>query len=162
MKALPMKKSSSSGLYDMSTKSILPLWVTSRCSGNSFLNRVELQNGCLALGHANLFILSTIAENRKRGALKAAETRRRKKQEKEAESAHNREEMVYCGVCHQPYVEFTDEVELWLRCDICSAWCHFVWACTLKISHRITFTVRSARIDYLFLNMLLTWLQLYW
>ena len=70
--------------------------------------------------------LSTIAENRKRGALKAAETRRRKKQEKEAESAQNREEMVYCGVCHQPYVEFTDEVELWIQCDICSAWCHFI------------------------------------
>ena len=34
--------------------------------------------------------------------------------------------MVYCGVCHQTYVEFTDEVELWIQCDICLAWCHFV------------------------------------
>ena len=34
--------------------------VTSRNSGASFRNRVELQNGCLALGHANLFIPSTL------------------------------------------------------------------------------------------------------
>ena len=31
-----------------------------RYSGSSHLNRVELQNGCLSLGHANLFIPSTI------------------------------------------------------------------------------------------------------
>ena len=30
--------------------------VTARSNGASYLNRVELQNGCLALGHANLFI----------------------------------------------------------------------------------------------------------
>ena len=29
-------------------------------SGGFYLNRVELQNGCLALGHANLFIPSTL------------------------------------------------------------------------------------------------------
>lgn len=34
--------------------------VSSRSSGCSYLNRVELQNGCLALGHANLFIPSTL------------------------------------------------------------------------------------------------------
>ena len=34
--------------------------VTSRSSGSSYLNRVELQNGCLALAHANLFIPSTL------------------------------------------------------------------------------------------------------
>ncbi len=34
--------------------------VTSRNSGSSFRNRVELQDGCLALGHANLFIPSTL------------------------------------------------------------------------------------------------------
>ena len=34
--------------------------VTTRSSGDSFLNRVELQNGCLARGHSNLFIPSTI------------------------------------------------------------------------------------------------------
>lgn len=34
--------------------------VTTRSSGSSYLNRVELQNGCLALGHANTFIPSTL------------------------------------------------------------------------------------------------------
>ena len=34
--------------------------VSCRISGASYLNRVELQNGCLALGHANLFIPSTL------------------------------------------------------------------------------------------------------
>ena len=33
---------------------------TTRNSGASYKNRVELQNGCLALGHANLFIPSTL------------------------------------------------------------------------------------------------------
>ena len=39
------------------TKAIL---VSTRSSGSSFKNRVELQNGCLALAHANLFIPSTL------------------------------------------------------------------------------------------------------
>ena len=34
--------------------------ISSRSSGSSYLNRVELQNGCLALGHTNLFIPSTL------------------------------------------------------------------------------------------------------
>ncbi len=34
--------------------------LTSRSSGSSFLNRVELQNGCLSLGHSNTFIPSTL------------------------------------------------------------------------------------------------------
>ena len=34
--------------------------VTARISRQSYLNRVELQNGCLALGHSNLFIPSTL------------------------------------------------------------------------------------------------------
>ena len=34
--------------------------VTCRSSGSSDRNRVELQNGCLALGHTNLFIPSTL------------------------------------------------------------------------------------------------------
>ncbi len=34
--------------------------VSTRNSGASYLNRVELQTGCLALGHANLFIPSTL------------------------------------------------------------------------------------------------------
>jgi hypothetical protein len=34
--------------------------VTTRSSGSSYKNRVELQNRCLALAHANLFIPSTL------------------------------------------------------------------------------------------------------
>ncbi len=34
--------------------------VTSRFSGGSYLNKVELQNGCLSVGHSHLFIPSTI------------------------------------------------------------------------------------------------------
>ena len=33
---------------------------SSRNSGASYRNRVELQNGCLALAHANMFIPSTL------------------------------------------------------------------------------------------------------
>ena len=36
------------------------LLVSSRNSGASFQNRVELQNGCLALAHSNLFIPSML------------------------------------------------------------------------------------------------------
>ena len=34
--------------------------VTARSGGSSYLNRVELQNGCLTLAHANLFIPSSL------------------------------------------------------------------------------------------------------
>ena len=34
--------------------------VTTRCSGDSYLNRVKLQNGCLSKGHSNTFIPSTL------------------------------------------------------------------------------------------------------
>ena len=42
------------------SKATLATLVTARNSGSSYLNRVELQNGCLALAHANLFIPSTL------------------------------------------------------------------------------------------------------
>ncbi len=35
--------------------------ITTRSSGSSYLNRVELQNGCLSKGHSNTFIPSTLA-----------------------------------------------------------------------------------------------------
>ena len=37
--------------------------VTTRNSGSSYLNRVELQNGCQALAHANIFIPSTLGDS---------------------------------------------------------------------------------------------------
>jgi hypothetical protein len=42
------------------TRSTKVTLVTTRCSGDSFLNRVELQNGCLSRGHSNTFIPSTL------------------------------------------------------------------------------------------------------
>jgi hypothetical protein len=41
--------------------------VTTRCSGDSFLNRVELQNGSLSKGHANMFIPSTLCGSHYKG-----------------------------------------------------------------------------------------------
>ena len=61
MKGRPTEKFSSSGLYGMSTKGTLPLWsLHATVDPVRFLNRVELQNGCLSLGHANLFIPSML------------------------------------------------------------------------------------------------------
>lgn len=46
-------------VHHLKSKTAVTL-VTSRNSGASYRNRVELQNGCLALAHANLFIPSTL------------------------------------------------------------------------------------------------------
>ena len=52
----------------------------------------------------------TINENRKRGASKAAETRKRKRS-------------YPCGVCKALYGK-TDEIEFWIACDGCNTWFH--------------------------------------
>ena len=46
-------------LHNLQRPTVVTL-VTSRNSDVSYLNRVELQNGCLALAHANLFIPSNV------------------------------------------------------------------------------------------------------
>ncbi len=61
----------------------------------------------------------TIKANRKRGAARAAETTRRKKEQKRVESAY------YCSVCLTPYQEFTEGVENWIGCSKCDSWFHF-------------------------------------
>ena len=50
-------------------KNTLVTMVSSRCSGDSYLNRVELQNSHLSKGHSNTFIPSTLV-----GAHAEAET----------------------------------------------------------------------------------------
>ena len=45
--------------YHLSKGNYITL-LTSRNSGSSYLNRVELQNGCLAQAHSNVFIPSTL------------------------------------------------------------------------------------------------------
>ncbi len=50
--------------------------------------------------------LHTIRENRKKGALKAAETRRRKITSATASTSRARESEYQCGICHAPYQDF--------------------------------------------------------
>jgi len=63
--------------------------------------------------------LHTMRENRRRGAAKAAETRRRKKADCQSGKTY------YCVVCYQEYQEFTESVEKWIGCDLCDRWFHF-------------------------------------
>ena len=64
--------------------------------------------------------LQTVTENRRRGARKAAETRRKKKMAKQ--SVHD---VYYCGVCHDQYMQYTDRQENWIGCEACDSWFHF-------------------------------------
>ena len=61
--------------------------------------------------------LETVSTNRKKGAEKAAETRRKKK------SAS----VCLCGVCGIAYEEETEQEEQWIGCDGCDHWFH--WTC---------------------------------
>ena len=64
--------------------------------------------------------LHTIKENRRRGAVKAAETRRKNKERKTAVATY------HSAVCYEEFQEFTDSVEKWIGCDLCDRWFHFV------------------------------------
>ena len=68
--------------------------------------------------------LQTVSDNRKRGAAKAAETRRRNRQASQESSKSQTE--YYCGVCQEPYMDFTDQIEKWIGCEHCNSWFHFV------------------------------------
>ena len=66
--------------------------------------------------------LETVSNNRKKGAQKAAQTRRAKATP--AEQEPNNADIVYCGeICE----EETEEVQNWIACDVCSNWFH--WMC---------------------------------
>ena len=56
--------------------------------------------------------LKSVADNRQRGAMKAAETRRRKRQ---ATS-------YFCGTCEREYREEVAGVDFWIFCDFCKRW----------------------------------------
>ena len=79
----------------------------------------------LPVGEVQMWLdhLHTIKQNRKRGAAKAAETRRRKKKSNSSNvlvnSEHDNGDKTYCGVCHQEYQNFTEDVEEWIECDMC-------------------------------------------
>ena len=58
--------------------------------------------------------LKTIQQNRKRGAEKAAATRKRKKES----------EQHYFCICGEQYSNVTDEVQHWIGCEHCNGWFH--------------------------------------
>ena len=63
--------------------------------------------------------LKIIQENRKRGAAKAAATRRAKRV-----SGSQQSDLWHCGKCGIRYESHTDETELWIACDVCNVWYH--------------------------------------
>lgn len=63
--------------------------------------------------------LQQISENRKRGAAKAAQTRKKRKANQKLQTEYS------CGVCHGPYLDFTEEIEQWIGCERCESWYHF-------------------------------------
>ena len=65
--------------------------------------------------------LKTVDSNRKRGAAKAAETRRLKRCSKSAETSGN---LYSCGICGAVYCDETEEPEYWIDCDSCDSWFH--------------------------------------
>ena len=67
--------------------------------------------------------LQTVSDNRKRGAAKAAETRKKRKAQKRSQEQH---QLYFCGVCQDPYMDVTDNAEMWIGCELCDRWFHFV------------------------------------
>ena len=68
--------------------------------------------------------LNSVAENRRRGAIKAAETRRIK--------SGNKADEYYCGTCEEKYVDEMSDVDFWIYCDFCHNW--FCCNCELLTS----------------------------
>ena len=73
--------------------------------------------------------LKTIDNNRKRGAVKAAETRQRNNQSKQTFNEGNKPEFIteqneyHCGFCGALYGD-SDEIEFWIGCEKCDSWYH--------------------------------------
>ena len=68
--------------------------------------------------------LKTVDINRKRGAAKAAETRRCKRNTVQTPSTTDPEEdEYYCGVSRALYGD-SDEAEYWVGCEKCDSWFH--------------------------------------
>ena len=71
----------------------------------------------------------------KRGAAKAAETRKAKRVQQlrkilrkmfNCNLQESENEIVYCGACNGTYEEETEDVEDWICCDGCETWFHWV------------------------------------
>lgn len=65
--------------------------------------------------------LMSIRENRRKGAIKAAETRKKSRNTSVPAEA-TRESDYQCGVCHALYQDFTDTEEQWIGCEACDSW----------------------------------------
>ena len=63
--------------------------------------------------------LHTVHTNRKRGATKAALTRKQ-------ETTPQVRQVYKCGVCQALYLEETEEEEVWIGCELCDQWFHSV------------------------------------
>ena len=63
-----------------------------------------------------------VNENRRRGAAKAAQTRKAKKKALDASSQSRSDDC--CGVCKAQYCDETEETQLWIACDRCNVWYH--------------------------------------
>lgn len=72
--------------------------------------------------------LDEVSRNRKEGAIKAAETRKRRRMQKRQEKS----DAVLCGVCGGLWEEETEEVEQWIQCDRCMNWYHWKCVCIVK------------------------------
>lgn len=70
--------------------------------------------------------LNTVSENRRRGAAKAAEMRRRKK------AASDVSDRYFCGTCETEYKSDMSDVEFWIFCDFCHKW--YCYSCELLSS----------------------------
>ena len=71
--------------------------------------------------------LHTIVDNRRRGAAKAAATRKaRSKKTTEAVSKpeDDHEGRYFCATCGKEYMEEAEQEETWIGCDLCDAWYH--------------------------------------
>ena len=66
--------------------------------------------------------LTKVQRNGKKGAAKAAETRR-----KSRNAAQDDRQQYKCGVCHVTFEEETEETEMWIGCEECDSWYH--WTC---------------------------------
>lgn len=81
------------------------------------------------LSHAEVSMwfehLQTVSDNRKRGATKAAEPWRKKRQASQESSKSQTE--YYCGVCQEPYMDFTDQIEKWIGWEHCNMVSFCVW-----------------------------------
>ena len=82
--------------------------------------------------------LETVTENRKRGAKRAAATRKGQRQLTETGNCEghneghnddngtiNDDNEEHCGVCGILYEEETDETKKWIACDVCGMWYHW-------------------------------------